>query len=267
MVENFDVDITNFDTILSGLTISKPRKTDDSLFGKITFEDKGVNIHFNNLEVIRHKRIQHLNKFYSVLVLKVPKSMCKTFVDFDNHCINQVKKNIASWFSKALDENIIEEYYTSSVIVSKNDGFLIKLKLYGIEDLLDTKQRYDMMVTLKGLRFYKQRFIPEWDMHFLKEIDTDFLNSLQVDDENEDIWIDNDENDLFVPEPDIEEIKTMYNTLYEKIETKYKQVSKKNEKYQRLHLEIISLLDKLKSNSMNLQVLENVNDEYEKKFA
>jgi hypothetical protein len=261
MSDIIDTDIQSID--LKNIAIYKPRKTDDSLFGKICYNDKQLNLHFTNLQVIKHKKIKHLTKYYTVLFLKVSKSICKSIIEFDNHCIDQVKSNIASWFSKALDENVIEEYYTSSIALSEKDGFYIKLKLQGTDDMLDCT-KIDIVVALKGLRFYKQRFIPEWEIVNMKRIDDDFLNSIKSDEDDGEVW--QDENILDIPEPDEEELEDIYEELHNKLDDKFRIINKKYVKYASLVEEINCLLEKLKSNKRDLGVLENISNEIDELF-
>ena len=198
---------------MDSIVITKPKKTDDSLFGKIVYNDSTLRVFFPNAQVIKHKQIKHLSNYYTVLFVKLPKSVCAAMVEFDAQCTDIVKKNISQWFTKGLDENIIEEYYTSSVVVSKSDGYLIKLKLQGVDELLEPN-RYDVVMDLKGLRFYKQRFIPEWEMVGVKHIDGDFMNSLQSEDEE--TWQDDQDDD--VPGPDDEEITAIISGMDERLE-------------------------------------------------
>lgn len=265
MADVFETDMFNIE--LSKLVISKPKKTDDSLFGKITYNDCQVHLHFYNIDIIKHKRIKQLTKYYSVIFMKIPKSLCQQMIEFDNHCIEQVKSNIGGWFSKTLDENVIEEYYTTSVIINNNEGFMLKLKLQGTsEDMLEP-QKVDVVIALKGLRFYKQRFIPEWEIVNIKPVYDDFINSIQSDDENN-IWQEEiDENDSYLPEPDEEELTCIYNTLFNKMEKKYKTLVKKQQKYTDLSEHISSLIERLESNKHNLSVLENIDNLFDELFS
>ena len=199
---------------LEKLTISKPRKTDDSLFGKISYDGCQLNLHLNNVQVIKHKKIKHMSKFYTVLQLQVSRQICKKLVEFDAHCIEQVQTNTVAWFTKTLDENVIEEYYTSSVNISKTSGFMFKLKLQGDDDILESN-KLDIVIGLKGLRFYKQRFIPEWEIVSTTVIDSDFMNSLDSD--SEACWEEDINNQNTFPEPDDEEFNQIFHQIRSKI--------------------------------------------------
>lgn len=263
MAEIVDCDVSSLE--LEKLLISKPKKTDDSLFGKISYDQHQLNVHFYNSVVVKHKRIKHLTKFYTVLILKVPKKQCKAMVDFDNHCIEQVKSNIGGWFSKALDENVIEEYYTSSVILSKNDGPLIKIKVQGCDDLLEST-KYDLVISLKGLRFYKQRFIPEWEIVNLKQVEDDFINSIQSDEEN--TWEDELVEDNVVPEPDEETLNQISEAILNKLNDNINTVLHKQRRYEQKiesTKQTISyfndIINKVKNNRFNLSILDEVSNE------
>lgn len=199
-----DMDVQSID--MTHIVISRPRKTEDSLFGKIEYEGHNLRVFFYNAQVIKHKQIKHMSNFYTVLFLKLSRKAYKSMVEFDAHCTDQVKTNIPSWFTKGLDENVIEEYYTSSLAMSKTDGVLVKLKVQGAEELLEPG-KYDLLMNLKGLRFYKQRFIPEWEIRGVKPIGGDFLNSIESDDDG--VWNDDDE----IPCPNSDEIVAMYDNL------------------------------------------------------
>lgn len=262
-----DIDIQTLNT--NFIQINKPKKTEDSLFGKVSYDDTVLNLHLSNIEVINHKKIKHLTKYYTVLFVKVKKPVCRRILELDNHCIQQVKDHISSWFSKALDENVIEEYYTSSIHLSKNNEYIFKLKLQGSDDIIENG-RYDMVVTLKGLRFYKQRFIPEWELVTIQSVENDFLNSIDTDDEN---WEEELIEENVIPEPDFEELAGIRDNLVKKIQRRRDDIE---ENYNRVHAEleqiqdqlrrVADLLAKLKEPILSSTVLDELNDAWENNF-
>lgn len=262
MSDAVDVDVNNID--FDKLLISKPKKTDDSLFGNISFEHNRLNIHFYNVEILKHKKIRHMTNHYTVIFLKVSKKVCEKMLEFDNHCIDQVQQNISSWFSKALDENVIEEYYTSSVTINRSTGFVVKLKLQGVDDVFECG-KYDMIVSLKGLRFYKQRFIPEWEILSAKKMGEDFLNSIV--DEDEDPWQEATFEEDVLPEPNEEEILQIVNGLKDRIHheknilvSEYKSLKTKISKYKELEEELNTFVD---SKSTQYSVLDEISDKFD----
>lgn len=255
MTERFDVDIDDLD--VQHISITKPRKTDDSLFGKMYQNTNDalsqLYVHLYNVEVVEHKKIKHLTKHYTILFVKIDRKTCRKFIKFDQHCINQVKANVSSWFAKALDENVIEEYYTTSVQLVNDDkdkhgGYVLKLKLQGQEEILKPGF-YDLVISLKGVRFYKQRFIPEWELTTADLMERDFLNSLQSDEE-ESSWEAEMIEENIVPEPDIETLTMIHNDLSIRIHDFYNVISKKYEKYAEKKNVVEELLQKVKDLSV-----------------
>lgn len=231
-IERHDVDIANWD--VERVRISKPKKTEDSLFGKMYHQENkdqqhSLSLHLYNVEVIDHKIIQHVSRPYTVLLIKVNKNICRKFLAFDHHCIEQVKSNMSSWFTKALDANVIEEYYTSSIQLSNNNSYILKVKTFGCDELLK-KANYDMIMNLRGVRFYKQRFVPEWELTTVDLVENDFLNSLNTDEDGLQ-WEDELIEENVVPEPDIEEIEIMRDNISKRIKKAYEFIEHKLNKY------------------------------------
>lgn len=250
-----DINISDLET--QDVAIHKPKKTDDSLLGNITYQEKELVIYLNNVHINDHKKIKHKDSYYSVLILKANKRICKKLLEFDQQCIAHVKKNVGGWFTKLLDENVIEEYYTSSVSLD-NNGFVIKIKLQSSDTILP-KGKYDLKLLAKGLRFYKQRFIVEWDIVEYKHLDIDFINAFE--EECSETWGDDNSVD------DIEEVLPSQQDLEEIYETIFNQlVRNKAEKEATYHSSkdaldnINSLISALENNRYNIQELEKINE-------
>ena len=252
-MEAMDVDILSLE--LNKLLISKPRKTDDSLFGKISYDDGQLNLHLSKVRVVKHKKIKHLTKFYTILHLGIHKSICKKMVEFDAHCIEQVQKNMDGWFAKALDENVIEEYYTSSINISRNPGYTLKLKLQGDDDILPVNENIDVVVGLKGLRFYKQRFIPEWEIVSVNSIDNDFLNSLESDSDG--YW---DQDEPVVPEPDDEQLNQIYENIRIKIQKGMEYRQRNADKMKQEISQLSDLNSELEKSKNDVSMLDRISE-------
>lgn len=251
-IDRFDVDIAKWE--VESVRISKPKKTDDSLFGKIYhYEGKeqphSLSIYLYNIEVLDHKVIQHVSRPYTVLLIKVDKTTCRKFLSFDQHCIDQVKSNMSSWFTKALDVNVIEEYYTSSIQLSNKNAYVLKVKTHG-SDVLLSKGHYDMVMTLRGVRFYKQRFVPEWELTSVERVENDFLNSLNTDEETF-LWEEDLIEENVVPEPDIEEIKMIRANISERVKKANEIIEHKLNKYSERKDIIMHILTRLEEIPMS----------------
>jgi protein-tyrosine phosphatase len=254
-MEMVSVELSSID--LDQISISKPKKTEDSLFGNISCDAKQLNVRLYNTQVIQHKKVRHLSKSYTVLFLKVSKATCKHIVELDNHCIDHVKANFASWFAKSFDENIIEDYYTSSVLLSKTNGYVFKLKLQGDDDLLEPS-KYDFVLGLKGLRFYKQRFIPEWEIVNIKPVENDFLNSIRSD--SDDSWEEDMIETESVPEPDAEEVRSITNALRARIQGRLDALTSEQAAVANKIEECVELLSKLNASAVAIPELDKISE-------
>lgn len=218
-----DVDIR--DLQVGELSILKPKRHHDSLFGRIADkEDKAVEPYFYNISVVKHKRITHHDGAYTVLYLRAGKDVVHKMIEFDEFCKTHVKLNASKLFTKSLDENVIDEYYSSSVTITPRDGCLIKLKLQNAEDDLLEALRYDLLLSVKGLRFYKQRFVAEWELCGIRKLENDFIGS----------YADSDDDALFEAPGDMgevdvlnEDISTITSELIDKVNVQIKDVSAK----------------------------------------
>jgi len=175
------------DLHLGSMSIQKPKKHQESLFGKVVGDNGNqLSYYFYNVHVIQHKRVSHHDGAYTVLYIKAPKDITRKLVEFDSFCKDHVRMNASKWFAKSLDENVIDEYYMSSVVLSPDEGCLVKLKLKNVEELLQP-MRYDILLSIRGLRFYKQRFVAEWELCGVKRLETDFVNSYDEDESDEEL--------------------------------------------------------------------------------
>jgi hypothetical protein len=119
-----------------------------------------------------------------------------------------VKENCGSWFKSSLSDELIEDYFTSNIIYDKEMGQVIRFKC--LNDISDLEQNVyvNVEMTLKKIRFFKQKFVIEWDIEEIEVMDQCAIIDLNEIEELEDI-----------PVPLVEEIealKTTYKTHMEK---------------------------------------------------
>jgi len=213
------------DLHMGSLSIQKPKKHQDSLFGKFVGDDENsTSYYFYNVHVIKHKRVSHHDGAYTVLYIKTPKDIIRKLVEFDDFCKDHVRMNASRWFAKSLDENVIDEYYMSSVVVSPSDGCLVKLKLRNVEELLEP-MRYDVLLSIRGLRFYKQRFVAEWELCGVKRLETDFVSSYDEGDSDEDAIFGDIEGNNGVVEVNDEDLQGISADLVSRIESKIETIN------------------------------------------
>lgn len=244
-----ETDIRDLHT--GSLTIQKPKKHQESLFGKIVSEhDSAASVFFYNVRIVKHKRVSHHDGAYTVLYLKVAKDVLKKIAELDDFCKDHVRMNASRWFAKSLDENVIDEYYMSSIVMSPNDGCLVKLKLKNTEDLLKS-MRYDVILAIYGLRFYKQRFVAEWEIGSVKLLENDFVGSYA--DNSDDDSDDDDGVDVAT-----EDLNAIADDLLSRISIK---MNSFDEKLQHLDAFYKQLSDPLVVKTVKM--LDNISDELE----
>lgn len=143
------------------------------------------------------------------------KTIAKEVYDINSDVISNVKENCNAWFRNGLSGELIEDYFTSNIIYDKELGQVIKFKC--LNDLSDLQENtaVNISITLKNIRFYKQKFVIEWDIDEIEVIDPVAL----IDLEDADSYSD----DIPVPlEEDILSLREHYlsliNDALEKVE-------------------------------------------------
>jgi hypothetical protein len=175
------------------LTLGKPSKADNSLFAKIRKLDRSrVYVNIPNATVVKRMVIDDASvPRYIALDVHVRSSINRVMTVLDEYLISQVTSNKSRWFSKGLDSSVIDEFYRRSVVTNSSAGTVLRIRLAspseggtGVQDghgILGDSGRYDLVLQLRGLRFFKQCFMPEWELTFSKRVETTFLNAVLDD--------------------------------------------------------------------------------------
>lgn len=145
----------------------------------------------------------------NTLILKSKdKTMTRYMDDLNDKILNIVKENSASWFHSRIDDDLIEEYYISTLQYDKRKGETIRLKLKNIEEVEEAKD-FDtdvkVVVTFKGLKFYKQKFYPEFQVNLVEALEGSNEPMFHDDEHQDEIFVDEDEHPL----PSYEEVMSM----------------------------------------------------------
>jgi hypothetical protein len=177
----FEINMKDLNT--SSVTISKPKKIDSSLFAKVKYNNNKLFAYIYNANIVHHTFLAGYQ--YSIVHAMVAKDVTAKFVELDAHIMGNVINNAQVWFNKGLEAGVIEEYYTPTVGLVNKVGPGIKIRVQsGIDQL--AKGCYDLLLHFKGIRFYKQRFVPEWELVAANMLEDNFLNQEIVDDEDDD---------------------------------------------------------------------------------
>ena len=129
------------------------------------------------------------------------KAMHNYMYDLNNKIIQIVKENCGVWFNTNMNPELIEDYYTNTLIYDKNHGDLIKLKL--VKDLPAEvlNQTLSLQLTATNLRFFKQKFVLECDVTDFSVMQTCDIIDFSSDDEYF-------EEDPLIPDSELAAMKT-----------------------------------------------------------
>lgn len=170
------------------VTISKPKKDGSTYFAPIHIRKKQA-------FTIDITDAQCFTTSSSNIVYVKNKHFLHYLVDLNDHIVDIVKSNCASWFNSNMDTELIEEYYINPVKYDKRYGDIIKIELCkGLDTSVleaGSAKKFDIVIEVKGLRFLKQKFSLEW-------------NIIQLD-AAEDIQFCMSDNDLSSEEEDLPE--------------------------------------------------------------
>lgn len=161
---------------------------------------------FKNASLMELKETSH------TVVMKC-KSMTRYMDALNDMVIDVVRENSASWFNTRIDDDLIDEYYISTLQYNKKRGETIRLKIKNIEDIEEQMHdgKVNMVVCLKYIKFYKQKFFPEFELQMIESVNdkTGNSNALEfLDDVSDDdaLYTSDDEE---IPVPSCEEIEAM----------------------------------------------------------
>lgn len=157
-------------------------------------------LRLDNVSIVRIKDTSN------TIILKCKdKAITKYMDDFNQLILQIVIQNASSWFNTNIDNDLIEEYYISTLQYDKKQGETIRLKIKNIDDIEEAKdlgEYVSIALSLKYLKFFKQKFYPEFQVELIEAIDNHSNIEMYSDDE---LYGDEEEH----PVPSYEEVMTM----------------------------------------------------------
>lgn len=199
------------------IIISKPKKNNSSYTCQISYNSKGekFTIVMPNACLIKTKPLQQRNE--AMIYLKC-KDAIDIICDINAYVINNVKENSKAWFNTDMNIELIDDYFTNTLIYDKQYGDIIRLKIICDEKVVEEfiAKTVDIEITFVQLRFYKQKFVIECVINDIKE--TGFLLQESLGDQEE------EEEDL--PAPIFEDISDIVNESLDLIEKSLETLNK-----------------------------------------
>lgn len=237
---------------VNSMQIQRPKKNGGNSFLCSISKDKKkkpYTISIKNAKIMKFSELSTPGESYLYLI---PKSRAdfNSIYDINQRILEIVKENEDSWFNNNMNIELIDDYYTTTLIYDKLYGDIIKLKvissLYPEIKELDKNKFYDLKITLLQLRFFKQKFVLETCIEAYEESEAICF----IDDSEEEIREELVEDDI---SPSYEEIEMMRQEVIDKYGKKINIINEKLSEKQNLELERDVCREKLK-------IFENLTD-------
>lgn len=193
--------------------ISKPKKSDG---GTYTCQMKDTTLKLPGSVVVGLKQLTP-DEF--VLYIK-NKKMYDEIYDINQNIIDTVKNNCTSWFNSNMNTDLIEDYYSNTLVYDKKHGDVIKLKFVDSEsENIILNQKADIVIECKQLRFYKQKFVLECELKSFEthEFAMDSDDGENVAEDDEDIPCPNEEELAAIKKEYLQKVVEMQGAYNEKL--------------------------------------------------
>ena len=236
------------DSSIDKLIICKPKKSDNNTYICNIWNETIKTPYILDLDhsiIVEKKKIHSLNFIY----LK-NKAMYNYFYDLNAKIVEIVKSNCGEWFNNNMNIDLIDDYYTNTLIYDKTYGDIIKLSCIN-NDIINENTKCNIRLHLQNLRFYKQKFVLECSIEQVETV-SEFIE----DDFQGDKFFEEDE----MPQPTNEELESMKNEYIERgeliIERHRRDISVMQEKIASIET-LIDNLNKIKTIDNILNICNN----------
>lgn len=144
----------------SKFTVRDPKRDDDVYICRIGYSgSKHVRIKIDWAKIVDIKE--------SIIVyVALGKDWLHTILDIEEVLLQKTKERAQEWFNARMTPDIIEDFFTSSIVVHKKYGHVLKLtcKNDSLQPNLKPRIPCSMVLTLSGLKFYKKKFNLMWSI-------------------------------------------------------------------------------------------------------
>jgi hypothetical protein len=203
------------------IVIGKARKNEGFYICHVTTLDKSPFV-----VTIDQAQVLTIKETSNTVILK-SKCSVRYMDDLNDKIIDVVKQNSSNWFSTSIDNELIDEYYISTLQYDKKRGETIRIKVRNIDEVVDKQLSGHVKFTLvlKYLKFYKQKFFAEFNIEGIEAVELiQPCNDVFLDDDCEDYQ----EYAL----PSYEEIQTIRMDCLQKLYNSRNKILEQMEKYQ-----------------------------------
>lgn len=245
----------NVDKVL----IAKPHRSESSYICHIYYPNESTKRNklkytFDNASLLQVKPLQQRNE--NTIFFKCP-SANDFICDLNSHIVKVVKDKSVSWFNTHMNVDLIDDYYTTTILYDKEHGDIIRLKCIDKDDDFFKSfvgKNVIINVTFEQLRFFKQKFVVECIIDSIEERTEPCLIK-DTDNESEIESIE----DIDVPTPSPEDIKSIKEELLNASEKYLDDLSEDHNRIQIKIAEITGIIYKLE-NTNNIEVISEICD-------
>jgi hypothetical protein len=203
------------------IVIGKARKNEGFYICHVTTLDKSPFV-----VTIDKAQVLTIKETSNTVILK-SKCSVRYMDDLNDKIIDVVKQNSSNWFSTSIDNELIDEYYISTLQYDKKRGETIRIKVRNIDEVIDKQISGHVKFTLvlKYLKFYKQKFFAEFNIEGIEAVELiQPCNDVFLDDDCEDYQ----EYAL----PSYEEVQAIRMDCLQKLYNSRNKILEQMEKYQ-----------------------------------
>lgn len=145
------------DVDTSKIQIKDPKKDDDVYVCRIHYNgQKKMELSMTMVRIVEIKE--------SVAYIRLPKEWLRTLLEIEDAALRIAKNKASTWFNNRLTEDIVEEYFSSSIIVHKKYGQVLKVTCRNSVSGLVCGTLSNIVLNLNSLKFYKKKFNLVWSI-------------------------------------------------------------------------------------------------------
>lgn len=144
----------------SKFTVHDPKRDDDVYVCRIYYNgSKHVRIKIDWARIVDIKEA-------TLVYVALGKEWLHTILDIEDVLLQKTKERAQEWFNARMTPDIIEDFFTSSIVVHKKHGHVLKLycKNDSVQPSFKTKAPCSLVLKLSGLKFYKKKFNLMWSI-------------------------------------------------------------------------------------------------------
>lgn len=221
--------------------VRDPRREDDVYVCRVQYDRSKKEKADFKIDAVRVVDI----KESSIVYLSLPKDWLRVLLDVEEALLDYTKKNANGWFNDRLTPDIVEDYFTSSIVVHKKHGHVLKLSSKRAAAKLQAHTFCNVVLNLSALKFYKKKFNLLWSVEEVSALEQH--PPAESDDEGSHL-----DEDLEFMGPDIPDIVTIHEGLVQRAqrfmsacETRMAQLSEKIDTLRKKHERVRSHLEAL----------------------